>query len=240
LWQLGASKFDLVAVRQIHSSTVVQVVRNGTRLEYRPAGYPLEIAGGVSGIYADALMTDEPGVLLSVSAADCLPVLIADLRGLAVAAVHSGWRGALKRTAEKTVGDMRRIFGSRPQDLIAVLGPSIRSCCYEVGQEVADAFCGEFVRGEEFFCKPRASAEPASAHPGFLSRMPPGHDRLPRPGLYLDLVRAVRDQLESAGVPDRCIHVMDFCTSCRNDMFFSYRREGAAAGRAIAVIGIRS
>ncbi|MGH9448601.1 MAG: polyphenol oxidase family protein, partial [Terriglobia bacterium] len=165
----------------------------------------------------------------------------ADLRGRVVAAVHSGWRGALKRITEKTVGEMRRIFGSKPGDLIAALGPSIRSCCYEVGQEVVDAFCGEFVRGEEFFRKSLSGAGEgiAPAAPTFLSLTPPGHVLPPRPFFYLDLVAAARDQLKSAGVPGRHIEVMDFCTSCQNSMFFSYRKEGAAAGRMMAVIGIR-
>jgi len=91
-------------------------------------------------------MTSESGVLLTIRIADCLPVLLVDTRRRVVAAVHAGWRGALARVIEKAVGDMRSVFGSDPLELIAALGPSIRSCCFEVGEEVVEAFYGKLRR----------------------------------------------------------------------------------------------
>jgi purine-nucleoside/S-methyl-5'-thioadenosine phosphorylase / adenosine deaminase len=166
------------------------------------------------------------------------------IRGSApLAAVHAGWRGALARIIEKSVGEMRRVFGSRPTDLLAVLGPSIRACCYEVGPEVVDAFTGRFAEGERFFVEPphgtRARSVEARYPALFLTQTPPGHARRAA-AAHLDLVAVAHRQLISAGVSSPRIAVADFCTACRTDLFFSHRREGGQTGRMMAVIGIRA
>ena len=153
------------------------------------------------------------------------------------------WRSALGRIIEKTVGLMRAVFGSDQQHLVAALGPSIRACCYEVGEEVVAAFCGRFPRGEQFFCEASA-ASPSTVRAApdplpFLSAQPPGHGTRPAPGAHLDLVAVALDQLRSAGVRPSSIQVADFCTACRTDLFFSHRKEGKDTGRTMAVIGIR-
>ena len=187
----------------------------------------------------DALLTNEPGILLGVRAADCMPVLLADPRQHAVAAIHAGWRGALARFIEKTAGELRRTFGSKPEDLVAAIGPSIRACCYEVGSERVDAFCGSFPTSEKFFpqASPWLSQNPATPVVPWLLKKPPGHS--PPRAAHLDLVAVALDQLERSGVKPSRIHVADFCTACRADLFFSYRREGERAGRMMAIIGIR-
>lgn len=174
--------------------------------------------------------------------ADCLPVLLADVRRRAVAAIHAGWRGALAGIIEKTVGEMVRLFGSRPGDLIAAIGPSIRACCYEVGDEVENAFNGRYPNGEEFFrAAPhdKTETEIARRYPLlFLSKQPPGHGPEPNGRKHLDLVAVARYQLLRAGLSTTRIKVANCCTACQTDLFFSHRKEGSGTGRAMAVIGI--
>jgi YfiH family protein len=158
-----------------------------------------------------------------------------------VAAVHAGWRGALGRVIEKAVGDMRRALGSDPQKLVAVLGPSIRACCYEVGEEVVEAFHGSFTGADRFFRplpnRPEAATDRHAIL--FLSASPPGHAPEQVPAARLDLTAVARQQLASAGVKPVNIWVADYCTACRTDLFFSHRREGGRTGRQAAAIGIR-
>jgi len=185
-------------------------------------------------------LTEEAGILLSVRTADCLPVLLVDPKHRAVAAVHAGWRGVLARVVEKAVGEMRRVYGSEPETLLAVLGPSIRACCYEVGEEVEEAFQGRFPHADKFF---RKVSEPPAAHPKrrplcFLNMQPPGHDSTCPPPIHLDLVAVAQDQLLAAGLAPHHVAAVDFCTACRTDLFYSYRQEGSRAGRMLAVIGI--
>jgi YfiH family protein len=187
----------------------------------------------------DALLTDQPGILLSVQTADCLPILLVDPARRAVAAVHAGWRGLLQRIAEKAVGEMQRAFHSRPEELRAAIGPSIRACCYEVGQEVVEAYRGRFTRSEGYFTAPPAGdAANASRYPLlFLSARPPGQGPDGAAAARLDLVAVTRDQLQNVGLRSRYICVADFCTACRTDLFFSHRKEGLT-GRMMAVVGV--
>ncbi|HEY6290172.1 MAG TPA: peptidoglycan editing factor PgeF [Terriglobia bacterium] len=251
----GALGGDLItaSLRQIHSATVYQVVRpacrthsmssDGEMLEYRPAGWPLpDWAQKAAG---DALTTSERGVLLTIRTADCLPVLLVDSRLRVVAAIHAGWRGALARIIEKTVGELGRLFESRPEHLEAALGPGIGPCCYEVGDEVVDAFQGRFVDSNHFFRKPAPGAEPRPSDLRytllFHTQASPGRAR---PGskmrrLHLDLASVARAQLLTAGLDASAIHSSGHCTACRSDLFFSHRREGSRAGRMLAAIAVR-
>lgn len=237
---LNARQFALAEVHQVHSARVYQVL-DGTRhkVEYRPSGFVMPPGSRPFVPKGDALVTDQPGILLSIRSADCMPIFIVDRRRRAVAAIHAGWRGALARIVEKTVGEMIRLFDSRPRDLLAAIGPSIRACCYGVGDEVVNEFCSSFANGETFFRsapEDRVETEPRYQLL-FLSSAPPGHGPQPAPTLHLDLIAAAREQLHSAGVSN--IHVAEFCTACRTDLFFSHRKEGDESGRAMAVIGIR-
>lgn len=161
----------------------------------------------------DALAAAFPGAALGVRTADCFPVLVADPVAGAVAAVHSGWRGTLAGVLAETFRALVREFGSRPGDLHVAVGPGIRACCFEVGPEVAAAF---------------AAGCPGAARPA------PG-----RPGkLLLDLPRVLDAQMEEAGVARARRYDSGLCTVCRPREFFSYRREGAAAGRMMSVIAL--
>lgn len=114
---------NLVTLKQIHSTTCL-------------------VAEGRSGILGegDALLENTPGHIVAVKTADCIPVLLADVRNRAVAAVHAGWKGTVGGIAAGAVRAMAEHYGTRPGDLRAVIGPGIGSCCYEVGPEVASQF----------------------------------------------------------------------------------------------------
>lgn len=190
----------------------------------------------------DAMISRTPGVLLAVQAADCLPILLADASRRAVAAVHAGWRGLLKRIVEKTVGRMRVAFDCRPGDLHAAIGPGIGVCCYEIGAEVRDAFTSQFAYAAELFAEGPADPEAerlAAKYPNlFLAARPPGHGPVADRTLLLDLSAAARRQLLDAGLADRHIYDSGFCTHCRSDLFFSYRRERDHHGLQFGFIGI--
>jgi hypothetical protein len=136
---------------------------------------------------------------------------------------------------------MRHVYGSEPQSLLAVLGPSIRVCCYEVGQEVEEAFQGRFARADKFFRKRSEPPALDSTRPpiSFLNMRPPSHHSTSTPPIHLDLVAVAQDQLLEAGLAPHHVAVVNFCTACRTDLFCSCRQEGSRAGRLLAVIGIR-
>ena len=129
--------WGLVTLKQMHSGLARRVGR-------------AEIAERAS-LWGDGLLTDEPGVLLGIQTADCLPVLIADRTRQAVAAFHAGWRGTLKGIVERGVASMRREFGSQPADLIAAIGPGIGQCCFAVGAEVRELFGARYSYAERAF-----------------------------------------------------------------------------------------
>ncbi|MGH9541939.1 MAG: peptidoglycan editing factor PgeF [Terriglobales bacterium] len=195
------------------------------------------------GTAGDGLFTSDSGVLLAVRVADCVPILLADAERRAIAAVHAGWRGTVARIVEKAVGELRAHYGSDPRQLRAAIGPSIRRCCYQVGDEVAESFTSQFPYAAELFDQP-APDPVAERYPMlFMTGAPPGHPRDPRwnygASVCLDLAEANRRQLMAAGVPEKNIEVLPFCTSCRADWFFSHRRDGGRTGRLAAAIGLR-
>lgn len=158
---------------------------------------------------ADASVTGQPGTVLAIETADCLPVLIVDPIRRRVAAAHAGWRGTAARVARSAVRAMVEA-GSRADDLLVALGPSIGPCCYEVGPEVEAAFGPS---GAGFFVAGAAGRK------------------------HLDVAAANRAQLDEAGIAASRIDSVNHCTKCREDLFFSYRRDGAHAGRMISVVG---
>jgi polyphenol oxidase len=224
---LGAHKMRAVGLRQIHSD-IIHVVGSA------------DVPQGERAPQGDALITCEPGVLLVVQTADCIPILLADTKHHAVAAIHSGWRGTAQRIAEKTLGRMQMEFGTRPQDVRAALGPGIGACCYEVGHDVVKEFAAKFPKGREWFAGPFDALEGGDNDPNWLpwlTMRPPGHAP-PAPRVQLNLIAANRAILRAAGIAADKIQSSGFCTSCRTDLFFSYRRE-RTTGRLMAAIGIR-
>jgi len=226
LGQLGAftgnKPWPLVTLRQIHSDLIHCV---DCPPEHQLTG--------------DGLITSTPELLLAVQTADCLPVVLVDPKHRVVGVVHAGWRGTIKRIAEKGVGEMRRCFGTQPPHVKAAIGPGIHSCCYEVGAEVREKFESRFAYGAELFREVKESDPIREKYPLlFLSARPPGHSELPRK-TFLDLVEANRRQLVDAGVPAKNITASDLCTACRPDLLFSHRAEKGTTGRMMGVVGIR-
>jgi polyphenol oxidase len=214
----GGAKLQFIPLSQFHSDVVCAF-----------ESVPQEPCRG------DASVTRTPGLLLGVQTADCVPILVVDAKKRAVAAIHAGWRGTLQRVLGKTVGRMQMEFGSRPQDLLAAIGPAIGGCCYEVGTEVASAFAAQFSNAADFFDELRTGDEPNPLQ--WLNMMPPGHQPPPN-RVLLNLKAANRWQLLNAGVPEQNIVTSDLCTACRTDLLFSYRKEGSRSGRLMSVIGI--
>lgn len=119
----GLSQDGMASLQQIHSGIVLVADRDSGRVGE-----------------GDALVSNQPGRTISIRTADCLPILLADPRTGTVAAVHAGWRGTVVKIAASAVERMRIEFGSRPEDIVAAIGPGIGKCCYEVGAEVAQQF----------------------------------------------------------------------------------------------------
>ena len=221
----GDRTTPLVSLRQIHSNLVVQAARSDAAREA-----PRK---------ADGQITDEPGLLLAVQTADCIPILVADRRLRAVAAFHAGWRGTVKRIVESGVGHTRLTFGSRPKDLVAAIGPGIGPCCYAVGEEVFSAFESQFSYARELFHEVAGTDLVRKKYPMlFLTQRAPGHSSL-GPSLHVDLIEANRRQLLAAGLQAESIQVVGGCTQCHAELFFSHRGSRGHAGRMMAVIGIR-
>jgi len=157
----------------------------------------------------DAGIAGEPGLIVGVETADCLPVLLVDPVRRVAAAVHAGWRGTAAGVVGKSALALVRA-GSRASTLVAALGPGIGVCCYEVREELRPAF-GD--GGGAFF---RAG--------------PSGRS-------HLDVRAASVAQLLGAGLGPSQIHHVDDCTFCRADRYHSFRRDGAGAGRMISYVG---
>lgn len=226
---LGAERMRVVVLRQIHSDSIHRVDSSRPEvIESWPQG--------------DALITNEPGILLTIQTADCVPILLADAKNRVVAAIHAGWRGTVRRIAEKALGRMQMEFGTKPAEVVAALGPAIGPCCYEVGAEVAKEFADQFPKARDWFEGPieaLATGDPHDADPNWLpwlTMKPPGHAPEP-PRVKLDLIAANRAIVAAAGVPANQISSSGYCTACRTDLFFSYRRE-RETGRMMAAIGI--
>jgi copper oxidase (laccase) domain-containing protein len=135
---------------------------------------------------------------------------------------------------------MRLQFGSRPEDLIAAIGPGIGPCCFAVGDEVLSEFESQFAYASELFCEVYDSDPIRKKYPMlFLTQRAPGHSPI-GPSLHLNLVEANRRQLLSAGLKPRSIQMIGGCTSCQRELFFSHRASQGHTGRMLSVIGIRA
>ena len=178
-------------------------------------GNDVQILEGNAVSKCDGLLTDERGIGVFVQSADCVPLLLWAPKAKAVAAIHAGWRGTLTGIASRAVSRLNEVYGASVQEIQAAIGPAIRVCCYEVGDEVISAFAES------------------------------GRDigRIFRPGQrgrrHLDLVEENRAELVASGVPAECVYDSGLCTYCENHRFCSFRKEGSGVGRIFGVIGLR-
>lgn len=189
---LGFKEAQTAGMHQVHGDQVFIVEKGG---QYE--GY-------------DALITQQTNVLLTVTTADCTPILLYAPQQQVCAAIHAGWRGTVAQIAQKTLQDMQAYFAIRPADCYAYIGPCIDECSFEVDADVAGHFAGRFKRWDEDKGK-----------------------------FFIDLKAANRDQLLTAGLSPKNIEVSPYSTYTNNDLFFSYRKEGGRTGRMLTVIGRR-
>ena len=197
LCALGLENASLVSLNQIHSNQVCAVEAINENYE------------------GDALVSNMENTALAIKTADCFPVLIVDPVHRAVGAVHSGWRGTLARVLPRTIEEMCRRFQSDPACLMSAMGPAIRECCFEVGEDVAQLF--------------------NEAYPGKSTTRP----NATSPGKHMaNLAAVLKTQLTQSGIPPGNQHDIGMCTCCNTRDFFSWRVEGASAGRMMAVIAV--
>lgn len=192
--QMPQDGFQLASLKQIHSGIVVA-----------PPDAPGECGEG------DALVTQRAGQLIAIRTADCVPVLLVDPETRAVAAIHAGWRGVVGEVIPNAIGQMRRNYETKPDALLAAIGPCIQLDAFEVGPEVAIEFRQLFPERDDLDTK-----------------------------CHIDLAEACRRQLLTAGLADEHIFDSEQCTLSTPELYHSYRRDGAKqAGRMQAFIGVR-
>lgn len=200
---VGFDPKNTVFTKQVHSDIVQRVGRQDCG---RGLVYPVEEA-------RDGLVTDEPGVALTIFSADCTPVLLFDPVARAIGAAHAGWRGTAAGIAARTVEAMCREFGCRPENLRAAIGPCISQCCFETDSDVPEAMLAAL------------GAEAQSA-------IRPAGEKY-----YVDLKQLNALWLRRAGVTE--IDISCDCTACQPQRFWSHRRVGNQRGSLAAVVMLK-
>jgi len=202
---LAADLSGLTVARQVHSGRAVVVDSRDVGRGARSAedGIP----------DADGMVTEAPGASLLILTADCLPVLIYDPAGR-VGAFHAGWRGALAGIARNTIDLMVNRLCSRRADLIAVLGPAIQKCCFQVGRDVARRFMA---------ASRRCGQEVVHSDNGRF---------------FVDLPAFVKCELIAQGLAQKNVMDIGLCTSCLPELFYSFRRDGRLVGSMGAIIAL--
>ena len=197
----GIDYQDLVCAKQVHGNRVRVVTE-----KERGSGaltYDSSLAD------TDALVTDKKNLPLAIFTADCLSVYLYDPDKPAIGLAHAGWRSSKENITAATIKLMKEKFNTRPENLYAAFGPSLRKCCYDVGEEFREHFTPEHLLKRD--------------------------NRI-----YLDLIGINRKQLLESGMKEKNIFDSAICTSCRNNEFFSFRKEDKESGRMISVIMLRS
>ncbi len=205
---VGYDTEELVLTDQVHSTHILRVGKEDTGEVFAEQRAIKEI---------DGLVTNEPGVVLMTFFADCVPLMFYDPVKHAIGNAHSGWRGTVNRMGEKMVQRMQAEFGSRPEDILAVVGPSICQKCYEVSEDVVVEF-------NQVFDK---------KHWEYL------YYKKPNDHYQLNLWKANEIILQEAGVKNENIQVCGVCTNENHDVLFSHRYTGGKRGNLAAVIGLK-
>lgn len=197
--EIGVDYRNLVLSKQVHEDNVYVITGeasgNGITKEQKFTS-------------CDAMITNEPGVPIAVFSADCVPVCFLDVKKSVIGVAHSGWKGTVARISQKVVEKMKSEFGSEPSDILVGIGPSIRECHFEVGEDVAEIFKEAF--GDSVIS---------------ISSKP-----------HIDMQKAIRLQLIAAGVLDTNITDSGICTYCNNDIFYSHRVAGDKRGLQAAIM----
>ena len=196
-----ASSSWTLSVKQVHGTEALVVDRALTHADRFVGGW-------------DALITDQPGIMVAVRTADCVPILMHDPKRRVVAAVHAGWRGAVAGIVPKTLALLESRYGSRLEHIRISIGPSAGVCCYEVDEPVLDRLC----QGFQDWTKVVRTKGHGKAH--------------------LDLKALVKEQAQALGTAPTSITTVNLCTICHENLFFSYRREGKVNGTMVSAIGL--
>ena len=196
----GSPAYPLVvSLKQVHGTHVVVIDQS----------FSAPMVGLQAG---DALVTDRVNVALVVRTADCVPILIADVKRRVIGAIHAGWRGTLAGVVFNTLSVLRTQFGAQPKTLRVAIGPSIGVCCYEVDTPVIQ-------RLQEALPSWRDCVDNLNGHKAMLN-----------------LKKLVARQFSMGGILEPNLTQADFCTMCQSDLFYSYRREGRAEGTMMSGI----
>jgi len=180
----------------------------------------------------DALVTNEKNLALALNFADCVPIIFFDPVKKVAAIAHAGWRGTVAKIAPKTVEKMVKNFSSKPKDIIALIGPAIGGCCFEVGDDVSKKLLDSLPltptlsrkgRGGLTFTSPLSEKSQTSNPPILQSSK-------------IDLKLINKLQLLASGL--KKIDLCEYCTFCQSELFFSYRRENGKTARHSAVVTI--
>ncbi len=163
----------------------------------------------------DAIVTTRENLAICIKTADCVPVFIVDRAKKIIAAAHAGWKGTALEISAKVINLLYDRYDSSPRDILAAIGPSIGLCCFELDEESAETFRNQ------------------KDYEDFLL---PGN----RPNKWIvDLPEANRRQMINCGIPEDNIDLSHLCTSCRQDLFFSYRGSGGITGRQLNFMMIK-
>ncbi len=199
LCSIGAESMALKTVRQVHKSKVIIVNSEEDEIQE-----------------GDGLISGGKNILLGILTADCFPLLLAEKNGNAVAALHCGWRSTAGGIIENSIRLFRNKFAVSSCELLAVIGPGIRQCCFEVADELITGFKDKGFNISKYL-------KPSN-----------------QPERYMfDLAGQIKEQLLEAGLKAEHIDDVAKCTCCDSANFFSYRRDGEKAGRLMSVIGIK-
>lgn len=200
---IGGTYEEIIKTRQVHRDHVQPVTAADAGMDLiAPA--PWE---------ADGLITDVPGLCLTVFSADCVPVLLYDPTRRCIAAVHSGWRGTAMSIAAKAVDKMTQDYGCDPRHILAAIGPAISKCCFETHADV-----------------------PTELTAALGDTISPFIEKLPDEKFRVDLKGIIRHTLLLAGLDPAHIAVSDHCTACRPDLYWSHRLLGDRRGSMAAMI----
>lgn len=195
---LGTEYENFVFTDQTHTTNVKRVGKED-------AGKGLTRERGYSDV--DGLITNEPGIVLSTFYADCVPLYFVDPVHHAIGLSHSGWRGTVKRMGKVTLDAMKREFGTRPEDVICAIGPSICQSCYEISEDVAVEFKKEFKEHQEEILIDKGNGK-----------------------YQLDLWNTNKLVLLEAGVKPEHLAVTNICTCCNSKLLFSHRASQGKRG----------
>ncbi len=201
---------DLITPHQVHGSEVFVVDTDFLQLD---KGEKIDKIYGY-----DASITNERGVFLCVTTADCVPILLYDKQEQAIAAIHAGWRGTSERIVEKTILKMHSLYNTNPENIVAAIGPSISLKHYEIGKDVEKEFISR----------------------GFLLNARNSFRNPSTKKLHIDLKEINRQELLRLGVPQKSIEKTRYCTFSNDKLFFSARRQSIHSGRMLTGIMLKN